>query len=247
MSDREALPRSKNGRIKAVYAAFERDPAIDQHHYPIQVDVEDDVLILKGEVENIVAKRLAPRIAAEVPDVNNIVNRLRVIPSERRGDGAILDSVYQALAQESAFHDYAVVTQITDVPAAGAPRDSAKGIIEVSVDNGAVTLMGDVESLTHRRLAEVLAWWTPGCTDVNNRLHVVPDEQDSDEEITDALRIVLDKDPWLDATQIGMRVRDRVVTLDGLVRSQEQRHMAEYDAWYIQGVHKVINHIEVHS
>lgn len=247
MSDREALPRSKNGRIKAVYAAFERDTAIDQHHYPIQVDVQDDILVLEGEVENIVAKRLAPRIAAEVPEVKNVVDRLRVIPSERRGDGAILDSVYQTLVQESAFHDYAVVTDITEEPATGSPRDSAKGIIEVSVDDGVVTLMGDVESLTHRRLAEILAWWTPGCTNVDNRLHVVPDEQDSDEEITDALRIVLDKDPWLDATQIGMRVRDRVVTLDGLVRSQEQRHMAEYDAWYILGVHKVINHIEVHT
>lgn len=235
----------KENLIKAVHAVLENEPAVNLHRNPIDIDIRDGILVLEGEVGDIIAKRLAPRLAADVSGVNHVQDRLRVRPSEPRGDGAILDSIYQGLTQESAFHDHAIVTRIRDEPQSGAPRDSARGIIEVSVDDAVVTLMGDVESLTHRRLAEVLAWWAPGSVDVNNRLRVVPPEEDSDEEITDALRIVMEKDPWLNASQIGIRTQDRVVTLDGLVHSQEQRHMAECDAWYILGVHRVINHIEV--
>lgn len=44
-----------------------------------------------------------------------------------------------------------------------------------------------------------------------------PDQQDTDDEITDALRVVYDKDPMVHSGQIGIRTRDREVTLGGLV------------------------------
>ena len=46
---------------------------------------------------------------------------------------------------------------------------------------------GAAISLSHKRLAGVLAWWTPGCRDVVNSLDIVPPERDSDEEVQDAL------------------------------------------------------------
>jgi osmotically-inducible protein OsmY len=110
-----------------------------------------------------------------------------------------------------------------------------------------VTLAGTVESLTHRRLADVLAWWTPGTCGVRNLIHVAPDEQDTDDEVSDALRIVLDKDPWLDAATITVSVKDRTVTLKGVVSGQEHRRMAEQDAWYILGVHGVSNRLQVRA
>ena len=100
-------------------------------------------------------------------------------------------------------------------------------------------------SLSHRRLAEVLAWWTTGVVGVNNQLRVTPAEEDNDDEITDALRMVLEKDPWLDAGQIWAHTHGGTVVLDGLLPSNEQKHMAECDAWYINGVTKVKNRIEV--
>jgi osmotically-inducible protein OsmY len=36
------------------------------------------------------------------------------------------------------------------------------------------------------------------------------------------------------------------VTLTGLVRSENERHMAEFDAWCVFGVDRVENEIEVH-
>jgi osmotically-inducible protein OsmY len=120
------------------------------------------------------------------------------------------------------------------------------GSIEVQVEDGIVILDGEVISLSHKRLAGVLAWWTPGCRDVVNGLEVVPPEQDTDDEVTDALRIVLEKDPLVkDPEQIRIRTHDYVVTLEGLVNKEEDRHTAELDAWYLFGVDKVINRIDV--
>ncbi len=91
----------------------------------------------------------------------------------------------------------------------------------------------------------MLAWWTPGVCGVCNFLHVVPDEQDNDAEVSDALRIILEKRPSLDAAAIGVRVQDRRVTLEGVVASEAQRRMAEESAWYVLGVHGVNNRLQV--
>lgn len=86
------------------------------------------------------------------------------------------------------------------------------------------------------RLAGVLAWWVPGSRDVVNGLGVEPPEEDNDDEVSDAVRLVLEKDPFVDATRIDVSTRDYVVTLEGLVPAVGEREMAEFDAWYVFGV-----------
>jgi osmotically-inducible protein OsmY len=93
----------------------------------------------------------------------------------------------------------------------------------------------------------VLAWWVPGCRDVVNGIAVIPDEQDSDDEIVDAVRLVLEMDPMLKAESITVHARDAVVTLDGAVRTAEGRHQAELDAWCVFGVEAVVNQLRVQS
>lgn len=231
---------------KAVRAALESEPAVDLHHNAIDVEARDGLVTLHGEVGDIVAKRLAPHLVAAVPGVHGVLDRLRVTPSETRGDGAILDHLYSALTQEPCFRSYAIEVRAQNRPELGTgPRDGDVGSIVIGVADGVVTLEGHVESLTHKRLADVLAWWVTGTVDVDNRLRVVPPEQDSDDEITDAVRIVLEKDPWLDASQIRVRTQERQVTLEGLLHSREQKEMAEWDVWYVLGVHGVVNNIEV--
>ena len=51
------------------------------------------------------------------------------------------------------------------------------GSIVIEVKKGIVTLNGEVPSLTHKRLAGVLAWWVPGTRDVVNGLEEVPAER----------------------------------------------------------------------
>jgi osmotically-inducible protein OsmY len=109
-----------------------------------------------------------------------------------------------------------------------------------------VTLNGAVTSLSHQRLAGMLAWWVPGSRDVINGLEVVPPEEDNDDEVTEAVRAVLEKDRFVTADHIRVSTRNRVVTLQGLVSSEKERQMAEWDAWYLLAVDLVVNALKVH-
>ncbi len=119
------------------------------------------------------------------------------------------------------------------------------GTIVVEVRDGVVTLNGEVPSLSHKRLAGVLAWWVAGCRDVINGLAEVPAQQDNDDELTDAVRLALAKDPFVNATKTRVTSKDGVVTLEGLVPNETMRRMAERDAWYVLGVREVVNKIAV--
>ena len=102
-------------------------------------------------------------------------------------------------------------------------------------------------SLSHKRAAGVIAWWTPGCRDVINSLDVQPPEDDNDNEVIDALTLVLEMDPLIQADQIRASCRDYVVTLYGSARTTEERRQAEFDAWCIFAVDDVVNRIEVRT
>jgi osmotically-inducible protein OsmY len=229
-------------------AALEHERRINLHRYPIHLRCEDGILTVDGDVEHIVAKKLALELAAAVPGVDGLVDRLRVVPTRPMGDGAVRDHVRDALLQEPAFTTFAIAVRDQgqgDIirPASGAPL----GVIEVAVADGVVTINGQVPSLSHKRLAGVLAWWVPGSRDVINGLAVEPPEEDSDDEITDAVRLVLEKDRFIKADQIRVRTRERVVTLEGLVPNTTIREMAEFDAWYVFGVDRVVNRLQVQA
>jgi osmotically-inducible protein OsmY len=232
---------------KAVKAAFERGHDINLHRYPIrfEFDITKGALTLEGEVENIIAKKRAFEIASQVEGIQGVMDRLTVAPSERRGDGAIRDSLIQELLQEpTLLHCTICVHNKGSMETLREATEMSDNVIKVSVNEGIIQLNGVVPSLSHKRLAGVLAWWTPGCRDVINGMQVTPPEADSDGEIADALRLVLEKDPLIHADQIGIRVKNRVVTLIGLVGNKEEKKMAELDAWYLLGVNKVVNNID---
>jgi osmotically-inducible protein OsmY len=124
-------------------------------------------------------------------------------------------------------------------------RGEGAGEVEVAVEDGVITLEGSVISLSHKRVAGVLAWWTPGCRDVVNSLGVSPPEEDNDDEVADALRLVLEMDPLVQSDRVSARAKDYVVTLEGQVRSDAERRRAELDAWALFAIDKVINKLEV--
>jgi osmotically-inducible protein OsmY len=90
-----------------------------------------------------------------------------------------------------------------------------------------------------------MAWWVPGVRDVINGIAVEPPEDDGPDMIAEAIRVVLEKDPFVDASQVRVGVRLTLVRLTGLVSAETQREAAERDAWCMFGVDNVINEIEV--
>jgi len=233
---------------KAVMAAFEHDRSINLHRYPIRLefDVARGALTLEGEVENIIAKKRAFEIASQEDRVQGVIDRLTLAPGERRGDGAIRDSLVQELLEEPALLRCGIRAQKKgSMEILRASEEAPGNVINISVNEGIIQLNGAAPSLSHKRLAGVLAWWTPGCRDVINGMQVTPPEIDNDDEIADALRLVLEKDPLIHADQIGVRVKNRIVMLSGLVGNKEEKKMAELDAWYLLGVNKVVNGIDI--
>jgi osmotically-inducible protein OsmY len=118
------------------------------------------------------------------------------------------------------------------------------GRIDFAVTRGVVTLAGEAPSLAQKRLAGVLAWRVPGTRDVINTLAVQPAEEDSDDAIRDAMRMVLDRDPTLRAAGIQVDSRGGV-TLNGTIPALSERKAAERDAWYLWGVRDVVNRLTV--
>jgi osmotically-inducible protein OsmY len=238
-----------NPILKSLRAALERDPYINVHRWPIQLNLTDDnALVLEGELESIAAKKRALELAGTLPDVRGVVDRLHVAPTERKSDGEILDILEGGLlaARELKNCSLRVIRKGQTVTRREALGDDSSGDILVAVSEGVVTLDGWVISLSHKRMAGVLAWWVPGCRDVVDALEVSPPEQDNDDEVSDALSLVLEMDPMIpDPGQIRVSTRNYVVTLEGLVATQTEKSRAEQDAWSLFAVDKVVNQLAV--
>ena len=232
--------------IRQVRSALEQEPRIEFHPHRVKVAVESDgAVVLEGELPSIAAKKLALRCAAAVSGVSGIVDRLRVTPSKRMGDGEIRDHVRNAIVEEPSFDQCGIQTEEsgnwrTFREAAASPRCS----IDIAVNDGVVILGGQVTSLAQKRLAGVLAWWVPGSREVINGLEVSPAQEDSDDETTEAVKLVLKKDPLLNANRVRVHTSGAVVTLEGLVANEVESRMAEMDAWYVIGVDRVDNRLE---
>jgi len=234
--------------LKQLHAALERDPRIHLHRYPIRIDLSGDGnLFLEGEVESVAAKKRTLALAGSLTGVREVTDRLKVHPAEHRGDGAIRDSLCAFMLQEPTLQNCGLRVSVKgEIRNLREVAENASGLIEIAVDEGVVVLSGEVLSLSHKRLAEVMAWWTPGCCDVINTLNVVPPEQDEDDEVADALQLVWEKDPLVaDAHQLRAHVDHYVVTLQGIVPREAEKKAAELDAWCLSGVKNVVNNIEV--
>jgi osmotically-inducible protein OsmY len=170
------------------------------------------------------------------------------MPAQKMGDAEIRDHVCKVLTEEPAL-ERCFIQGLTGggiEPVRQAIAEPA-GSIVVAVNDSVVTLNGEVPSLTHKRLAGVLAWWVPGTGDVINGLEEVPPEEDNDDELIDAVRLILEKDPFVNASKIRVNSKDWIVTLEGFVPNETMKQIAERDTWYVLGVKQVTNKIGVEA
>jgi osmotically-inducible protein OsmY len=208
-----------------VHGALTRDTRINLHESELTIHEDGGEVILTGTVPSVAAKRLAARLAGEVPGVTTVRDELRVAVVNPMGDLEIADHVRHALIQE---------------------RNIEENHIDIATDpDGGVTLFGTVHSLVQRRLCEVLCWWVPGVTSVTNRIAVDPPDQDNDEELRDNLLVIMEKDVLVNPSKFRIEVREGHVTLRGRVDSPLEKDAAENDCWYTPGVVDVENRLRV--
>lgn len=202
---------------------------------------------IEGEVDGVATKKRGLRAVASVPEVRAVVDRLHVRPAVVMGEREIRDHVARAFIAEPAFAEFALFERSGEnvEPIRASPID-VRGRLEIEVRDSGVLRYGSAPGLDDERSAGLLAWWVPGVRDVVNGIAVDPPEEDEDGAIADACRPAFEKDPFLDANQVHVTVRDGRVTLTGVVPSEEQRRMAEAHVWALFGVDEVTNDVLVH-
>jgi osmotically-inducible protein OsmY len=231
---------------KQVHAALERESRVNLHRHPVRIASADGTVTLEGEVADVAAKQLALQLARAVQGVRSVVDRLRVAPGERRGDGAVRDSAARLLLQQPELRGCSLNVRTNErIEVLHRVAENPAGEIQLSVTDGVVVLEGHVISQSHRRFAGAVAWWTPGRRDVINALEVRPAYEDRDDEVAEVMRLVLEADPELDADQIRTNCNGKVVFLDGTVPNDQQKRRAEQDAWSLAAIRGVVNRLEI--
>lgn len=117
--------------------------------------------------------------------------------------------------------------------------------VEVEVRDGFVLLRGAVRSFRHKEQLHRFVMSLRGVKALKDLLSVDPVESVEDKHIALHIRQALDAHAELPFGTAMIRVSDGVATLNGNVRSAEERFLAENVASHCRGVTRVVNNLVV--
>jgi len=216
-----------------VSSQLTQDNAVDG--YKITTRTTDGVVTLTGEVNNVLAKDRAVRLAEAVRGVKGVTNNIHIDYSDTRSDSEIRAEIEGALRWNALVDD---------------------AMIDVAVNNGEATLSGTVGSAAEKRLARDDAF-VVGVRTVNAEdLTVARWARDedlrkakyidrSDDEIANAVNDALLYDPRVSSFKIDVSADNGVVALSGAVDNLAAKRAAAQDARNTVGVWRVKNNVIV--
>jgi len=139
--------------------------------FDINTDVKDGNVVLTGKVENSVDKKLAEELVANIEGVVSVDNKLTIVADDDM-DSDLSDDAEDAVDEGT--------SELTDAKIATVIKtrllmdtDISGFDIDVDVENGVVTLTGEVDSDAERDLAVEIAKNASDVKDVENNLRVV--------------------------------------------------------------------------
>ena len=201
---------------------LEFEPSLDAAH--IGVGVEDGVVTLTGYVHSFAEKAIAEQAVARVKGVRALAQELQVrYPQNKKTDD-----------DQIAKRALKIIAWDTTVP-----DDKMK----IKVQNGWITLSGEVEWSYQKTGAEEAVRKLSGVIGVTNLITVRPhtDVMNVKYRIEEALK----RNAQLEAKEIRVTVDGGKVTLEGNVPAWHERAVAEKAAWSAPGVSAVEDRIQV--
>lgn len=192
----------------------------------IGVVVKNGIVTLSGTVANYSQKLAAERAAKKVTGVRGIAEDIQigVSPVFRKNDTEIAESVLNALKWHSAV-----------------PEEKVK----VKVEDGIVTLEGEVEWEYQRSSAKDSVDHLLGVRNVVNNISVKPKVSVAD--IKNKISAAFHRTATIDADRISVEVIGNKVILEGKVRSYAEKEDAMDAAWAAPGITTVENNLELVS
>jgi osmotically-inducible protein OsmY len=189
----------------------------------IGVEVDDGVVTLTGTADSYAVKLAAEQAAQRVDGVRAVANNLSVRTALTHNDTDIAKEVADALETNGSI-----------------PPDR----IEVMVQNGKVTLRGDVDWGFQRIAAVQSVRHLRGVRDVNNLVQIKQPSVSAADVQTGIERAFV-RAAEHDADRIEVRTDDGHVVLTGTVRSWAEKREAGFAAWRAKGVTRVNNDLQV--
>jgi hyperosmotically inducible protein len=219
----------------------------------IHVDTVLGKVTLHGKVRSAEEKAKAESIAKKIDGVQEVRNLLQVVTPQREkaiqlSDDALKQRIEKELQADSSLKDSSISVK--------------------SVNKGVVLLAGTAKTLSaHLRAVETVAW-VPGVERVASEIKSPDTLADaeiwreptargesskdsgirntaSDIWITSATKMRLLTDSRTPALDINVETHAGVVTLFGIVPSQDAKSAAEADARKVSGVKRVVNELQV--
>lgn len=200
--------------------AFE--PGIDDSK--IHISVENGVISLFGSISSFFEKKVVERAVKSVEGVKGVANELQVDLNAiyKRTDTDIAAAAVNALKWDVAVPEEA---------------------IQVSVENGEVTLTGTVDWWYQKNSAEKVVRNLAGVKSVNNQITIT--SAITAKDVKKKIMQEFHRNASIDAEKIHIEVDGNKVTLKGSVRSWPEMEEAVRAAWSVAGISRVDNQLSV--
>ncbi|WP_088189033.1 BON domain-containing protein [Desulfosporosinus sp. FKA] len=187
----------------------------------IHVEVKGDRAIIWGTVDSLVEKDFFGSRVGRIDGVRELDNSLTVA-----NDGNILDKdIEEGIVERFKRSNFEDITHLG-----------------CRVSRGIATLLGHVETQSTERLAKRLASQVRGVKEIRSEIQFLEKAVD-DATLVNRVENALVASPWVNAHEIQTGVRNGLITLSGLVDTQEEMEWAVETAYQVPGVKAVVSEI----
>ena len=207
---------------KDVIAQLNWEPILNAAN--IGVFVKDGIVTLTGIVDSYSKKLVAERVAKNTSGVKAIAEEIQVgiSSSSRRTDTEIAEAILNALKWHSAVNE---------------------NKIKIKVEDGVVTLNGEVEWDYQRRAAKKAIENLTGIRAIYNFISVTTTATPID--IKKKISDFFHRSATIDSDRVTVEIAGNKVILRGTVQSIKEKEDAELAAWSAPGIIEVDNRLEV--